>query len=187
MKKTKINLFIGLIILIVLAAFGISSRILAYKKLQREVEQNNIPPVAVTTAQASPATEEILLPGNVEGWHSTDIHARTNGYTIKWLVDIGDHVKAGQLLALIATPEVDQQLNQAQANLQAAEVNMQLAGRTAARFVNLLRTDSVSKQDTDVQASAAKSAQDIALANRFNRDQLRVLVHFEQIRAPFWG
>lgn len=187
MKKVNAKLWIGLLIMIALAAIGISSRILAYIKLKQSVEQSNIPPVAVTTAQTSPATEEIVLPGNVQGWHTTDIYARTNGYTINWLVDIGDHVKAGQLLATIATPELDEQLHQAEANLQAAEVNAQLAGRTAQRFVNLLKTDSVSKQDTDIQVSGAQSTQAVAAANRANRNQFAQLVSFEEVRAPFAG
>lgn len=187
MKKTKLKLLIGLLIMIALAIIGISSRILADKKLQRDVERNNIPTVAITAASQAPATEDLMLPGDVQGWHSTTIYARTNGYTINWLVDIGAHVQAGQLLATIATPEIDEQLQQTEANLKTAEINYRLARRTAERWENLIKTDSVSKQETDVQVTASKAAAAVVIATRANRDRLRQLASFERVTAPFTG
>ena len=101
-----------------------------------------------------------MLPANVQAFKDAPIYARTNGYLKKWYVDIGGHVKAGQLLAEIDTPEVDQQLRQARADVGTAQANLNLSKITAERFTGLLKTDSVSKQEADNAAGdyAAKQA-----------------------------
>ena len=93
------------------------------------------------------------MPGNTQAFNDTPIYARTNGYLKRWYVDIGAHVKQGQLLAEIETPEMDQQLDQARADLKNAQANEQLAQITASRWQNLLKTNSVSKQETDQAVS----------------------------------
>src|SRR5579859_2182231 len=147
--------------LVVFALFiGILPRIKAKAALKSETEQSAAPTVKLTTPQRGTPATEVVLPGNIEAFTDSPIYARTSGYLKKWYVDIGAHVKAGQLLAEIETPEVDQQLLQSRADLNTAEANQQLAQTTAARFTDLLKTDSVSKQETDnaVSDAVAKNA-----------------------------
>ncbi len=108
-----------------------------------------IPSVSVVHPQATAPPQEVVLPANVQAYIDSPIYARTNGYLQRWYVDIGAHVKSGQLLAEIDTPEVNQQLRQARADLATAEANVHLAQITAERYTDLLKTDSVSKQDAD--------------------------------------
>lgn len=162
-------------------------RVNAYFTLRDTTEQLAIPTVATITVSKSPAHEKIILPGTVRAWHESTIYARTNGYIKKWWVDIGYPVKAGQLLAEIASPEVDAQLKQTEANIKTAEANYQIAQITAKRWLHLLKTDSVSKQETDEKVSAAKAAHATLMATRANRDRLRDLVSFERVIAPFNG
>src|SRR6202034_1815157 len=147
---------------------------------------------AVTTvATIQPATQsqlgELILPGNVQANYEAPIYARTSGYLKRWLVDIGTPVKAGQLLAEIESPEVDQQLRQAQADLATAEANQKIADLTAERWRNLRATDSVSKQEADEKISLAASGDAQMQAARANVQRLRELSGFEKIIAPFDG
>ncbi len=187
MKRLKRGLLLILIILAGLAVLGISNRIIAYRKLKQTTHNDNISTVSVIKANPGPATEEVVLPGDVQAWHSSTIFARTNGYTINWLVDIGAHVYKDQLLATISTPEVDAQLRQTEANLKTAEANNKIAQITAQRWRNLLKTASVSLQDTEEKISAAEATQTIVNSTRANRDQLRELVSYERVIAPFTG
>ena len=117
----------------------------------------------------------------------TPIYSRTNGYLKNWYFDIGAHVRKGQLMAQIETPEVDQQLQVAQADLKSAQANLDLANTTSARYQNLLKTNSVSKQETDVamsDAAAKKAAVDASMANVRRLEQLQ---SFEKVYAPFDG
>ena len=118
------------------------------------------PTVTMVHPQTEAPAEEVVLPGNIQAFIDAPIYARTNGYLKKWYFDIGAHVKQGQLLAEIESPEVDQQLQQAREDLATAQANLNLAQITANRYVNLFKTDSVAKQDVDnaVQDAAAKSA-----------------------------
>lgn len=176
-----------LLCLLILAILGIGVRILHNKKLRDATEQQAVLNVATIKAAQSPAKVEIILPGNIQAWHETTIFARTNGYVIKWIVDIGAHVKTGDLLALIATPELNEQLRQANADLKTAEANYHLAHTTAVRWRTLLKTDSVSKQETDEKISAEKAYAAIVVSTRANRDRLQALVGFERVIAPFDG
>ncbi len=115
------------------------------------------------------------------------IYARTNGYLRKWYVDIGAHVKAGQLLAEIETPEVDQQLRQARADLATAEANVHLAEITAERYAGLLKTDSVSKQDADNAESDFAAKKATVQSSEANVKRLEDLQSFEKVYAPFAG
>jgi RND family efflux transporter MFP subunit len=117
----------------------------------------------------------------------TPIYSRTNGYLKSWYFDIGAHVRKGQLMADIETPEVDQQLQVAQADLKSAQANLDLANTTSTRYQNLLKTNSVSKQETDVamsDAAAKKAAVDASMANVRRLEQLQ---SFEKVYAPFDG
>lgn len=155
--------------------------------LRHKTNERAIPIVDFIKVSCGPAQEEIILPGNVRAWHEAPIYARTNGYIKNWYVDIGDHVNQGDLLAEIETPELDQQLHQAEANLQVVVANYDLAQVTALRWIGLLKTDSVSKQETDEKVDAEKALKASVVAARANRDRLTELVHFEQVVAPFSG
>jgi multidrug efflux pump subunit AcrA (membrane-fusion protein) len=125
---------------------GIHSRLEAKARLRQVAISSAIPFVNVVNPKGGAQAEEIELPGNTQAFTDTPIYARTNGYVRNWYVDIGARVKQGQLLAVIETPELDQQLRQAKADLKSAEANLQIADITATRWQNLLKTDSVSHQ-----------------------------------------
>ena len=144
------SLFVGLaiaaLLLGVVIYLGIHERAMAASNLGTVTERAAIATVSVVEPKSGAGLEEIVLPGTTQAFIDTPIFARTNGYLKKWYFDIGAHVEQGRLLAVIETPELDQQLNQAQANLKTARANEKLAEITATRWQNLLKTDSVSKQ-----------------------------------------
>jgi RND family efflux transporter MFP subunit len=185
--QTYYYLKILVCILVIVILIGILFRVIANIHLWRNTEKNSVLKVAVFSAQADPGTEEIVLPGNVLAWHESTIYARTNGYVKKWDVDIGAHVKAGDLLAEIESPEIDAQLRRADADLITAEAQNHLAQTTAVRWQALLKTDSVSKQETDEKVDAAAANSALVNAARANRDHLRELVSFEKVLAPYDG
>ena len=172
---------------VALVVSGILPRIQARNALAVETKEMAIPTVTVVHPKPSAPSKEIVLPANVQAYIDSPIYARTNGYLKKWYADIGARVTAGQLLAEIETPEVDQQLRQARADLGTAEANLSLAKITADRYVGLLKTDSVSKQDTD-NAQANFAAQKATVqAMEANVKRLEQLQSFEKIYAPFTG
>lgn len=177
---------VGLILLLIVV-FGIASRYAARHTLEKETAVASIPSVNVIYPAPSTLSSEIALPGNTQAYTDTPIFSRTSGYLKSWYFDIGTRVRKGQLMAVIETPELDQQLQVAQANLKSAQANLDLADVTSARYQNLLKTDSVSKQETDVamsDASAKRAAVDAALANVRRLEQLQ---SFEKVYAPFDG
>ena len=180
---------VGIIAAVVVAAlvWGILPRLEATAALKKETQALNIPTVSVIKPKAGDPNSELVLPGNMQAFVDTPIYARTNGYLKRWTVDIGAHVKAGQLLAEIDTPEVDDQLHQARADLNTAQANFRLAEKTAARWQALLKTDSVSQQEADQtqgDMEAKKAALDSA---RYNVARLEKLQSFKQIYAPYDG
>ena len=144
------SLFVGLGVVAVLLGVviysGIHQRAMATTNLGVVTERAAITTVDVVEPKSGAALQEIVLPGTTQAFIDTPIFARTSGYLKQWYFDIGAHVEQGQLLAVIETPELDQQLGQAQANLKTAQANEKLAEITATRWQNLLKTDSVSKQ-----------------------------------------
>jgi RND family efflux transporter MFP subunit len=144
-------------------------------------------PVSVVHAQRSDAHQSVTFPGNVQAFVETSIYARTAGYLKQWYVDIGGRVDAGQLLALIDTPEVDQQLRQAEAAKAQAQANLELAKTTADRWQSLLQSNSVSQQEVDQNASAYKARQADFEAAAANMDRLKYLQSFQRVTAPFSG
>jgi RND family efflux transporter MFP subunit len=185
----------GLFIVLLLAALvgayviytGLTSRARANSSLERATLANSVPTVATIRPKLTGGAEEIELPGNMQAFVDTPIWARAGGYLKQWYADIGAHVKRGQLLAEIEAPEVDQQLQQARAQLSTGEANLKLAQVTAQRYNNLFTTDSVAKQDVDnaVQAAAARAA-DVTSAQA-NVSRLEQLVAYEKVYAPFDG
>jgi RND family efflux transporter MFP subunit len=167
--------------------FGILPRVTARTTLRKENAQMALPTVAVIHPARTAQAEEVVLPANVQAFISAPIYARTNGYLKKWYADIGAHVKQGQLLAEIETPEVDQQLQQARADLNTAEANLQLAEITANRYQDLLKSNSVSQQETDNATGSLAANKATVQANQANVSRLQQLQSFEKIYAPFSG
>src|ERR1700733_5697243 len=166
---------------------GILPRIHARADLDKETAEMAIPTVSVVQPKRGQPAQEVVLPANVQAYIDAPIYARTNGYLKHWYVDIGAHVKAGQLLADIETPEVDQQLRQSRADLATAQANLNLSKITATRYADLLKTDSVSKQDADNAEGDYEAKQATVQSAQANVKRLEELQAFEKIYAPFEG
>src|SRR5207253_1776022 len=186
-RKTWVVLTIALIVVATLMVSGIWSRVKARNTLNQETARAALPSVSVVSPKQTAPAEEIILPGNVEPYISSPIYSRTNGYLKKWYVDIGARVKQGQLLAVIDTPEVDQQLQQSLSNLNTAKANLALAQITRNRYQGLLRSNAVSQQDVDNAVGTYNANEAIVQANQANVKQLETLQSFEKIYAPFDG
>ena len=145
------------------------------------------PAVSVVSPKQTAPAQEIILPGNVQPFTTSPIYARTNGYLKKWYFDIGAHVKQGQLLAVIETPEVDQQLEQSLSNLNTAKANLALAETTKNRYQGLVKDNAVSQQDVDNAVGTYNANRATVDANQANVKQLQALQSFEKIYAPFDG
>ena len=182
----RVALFVGIAAVIVIVWTGVSGHFAA-AKLKDVTEQEAVINVATTKPTAQPGLGDLVLPGNVQANYEAPIYARTSGYLKRWLVDIGTKVKAGQLLGEIESPEVDQQLRQAEADLATAEANQKIADLTAKRWTDLRESDSVSKQEADEKIASAASGDAQMQAARANVQRLRELSGFEKVVAPFDG
>jgi RND family efflux transporter MFP subunit len=180
-------LWIAVAVALILAVWGILTRLSARNALQKQAAQAAIPTVVTTRPTRGPASDRLVLPGNVQAFFEAPIYARTNGYLKTWHTDIGAHVSKGELLAEIDTPELDQQLRQGQADLATAQANYLLARTTNERWQGLLATESVSQQDADQRAgdAAAKAATQQSAAANVAR--LQELESFKRVVAPFDG
>src|SRR5579859_5437050 len=187
MKNTRMILLCGAAIAAGTASFGIWSRHSADAAVARVTEDAALPVVAAVVAQPGPAEEEVILPGTVQAAIDTPIYARTSGYIKRWYTDIGAHVKAGDLLAEIDTPELNQQLRQARADLQTAEANNRVAQATAKRVRALLPTQSVSAEQDDQASNDASAKAALVASNEANVKRLEELVAFERVVAPYDG
>ena len=178
-----------LIILVLLIAGGLSlvRRLTERRALAKETETLAVPTVSVVKPGIEPASDELVLPAQLQPYVESAIYARTNGYLLRWTRDIGSHVSKGELLAEIDTPEVDQELSQAKAARQQIEAQLQLAKSTAERWINLRKTDSVSQQEADQQVSAYTQAQANLAAANANVRRLEQLESFKHVYAPFSG
>ena len=176
-----------LIIAIIVATWGIFSRISARAALKAEAEAAAVPVVAVSLPRHSDAANELVLPGDLQAYSDAPIYARTSGYLKRWYADIGKHVKAGQLLAEIETPEVDAQYRQAQADLATATANNRLSQTTAARFRELRKTGLVAQQDADNAEGDAEAKKAQVDSAQQNLERLQQLESFNHILAPFDG
>jgi RND family efflux transporter MFP subunit len=166
---------------------GIRSRTEAEKRLAQNVRSGLIPLVTVIHPKGSTVAQEIELPGNTQAFTEAPIYARTSGYLKQWYLDIGARVKQGQLLAEIETPELDQQLQQAASELKTAQANLQLAQITATRWLFLLKTNVISKQETDQAVSDLNAKRATADSAEANVRRLQQLQEFEHVYAPFNG
>jgi multidrug efflux system membrane fusion protein len=155
--------------------------------LAKETEAVSIPTVAVVQPQPEPANDELVLPGNLQAFIESPIFARTNGYLLRWYRDMGSKVEKGELLAAIDTPEVDQELSQAKASREQIKAALAMAKISADRWANLRKTDSVSQQEADQQASSYDQAVANLAAADANVHRLEDLESFKSVYAPFSG
>lgn len=178
-------LFVAVAVL--LGIFGILRRVHARDQLQDYTVANAAPPVALATPVFEQSAREIVLPGNMQAFTQAPIYARTTGYVKAWYHDIGAHVQKGELLATIETPELDQQLDQAKADLATAQSNAALAKVTADRYQGLIGQNAVSQQDTDNAVSQLQARNTEVASALANVHRLEQLQSFERIEAPFDG
>ena len=186
-RGLRIAALAGVAIAVLVVGGGIASRAANSKRLSQWTAANAQPVVTVTQPQPANGSAVLALPGRLEAYSRAPIYARVPGYLKSWQVDIGASVQAGQLLAEIEAPDLDQQLSQALADLLTARANAALAGTTAKRWQDLVKSDAVSLQDVDMKNGdlAAKTA--IVKATKANVDRLEVMEGFKRITAPFDG
>lgn len=178
---------IGIVFLIGAIVYGMLARMAAEQRLEQVTKASAIPTVSVIHPAITGVSAEIALPGNTQAFIETPIYARTSGYLKQWFVDIGQRVTKGELMATIETPELDEQLQVSQANLKSAQADLALANTTSDRYQNLLKSDSVSKQETDVAVSGAAARRAAVEAAEANVRRLQQLQSFEKVYAPFGG
>jgi RND family efflux transporter MFP subunit len=186
----RLALLLGLVVAVAFGLFiysGIHSRVQADSNLQHETELAAIEDVIVVYPKAAAPIDEVVLPGATQPYVDSPIYARTNGYLVKWFYDIGAKVKQGDLLAIIDTPELDQQLEQARADLETAKSNLALSKTTAERWQGLVKTRSVSQQSTDQAVDNLSATQASVDSYAANVRRLEALVSFEKVYAPFDG
>ena len=181
----------GLAVLLVVAGAvvyrGITTRARAAADVKADTRDLAVPAVSLAQPKRGAPQEEIVLPGNIQAFIDAPIYARTSGYLKRWYVDIGGRIKDGQLLAEIDTPELDQQLQQARADMATAKANYDLAQTTAARYEFLLKSDSVAKQDVDNAVGNAHAKKAMVDSAADNVKRLEQLQSFEKVYAPFDG
>ncbi len=175
------------IIAVAIVVLGITSRKIADAKLQEWTEIQAVPVVAVALPDARGKTATVSLPGRLEAYTQAQIYARVTGYVKDWKADIGTPVKAGQLLAEIDAPDLDQQIMQAEANLASAKANSVLSDMTLTRGQSLIKSLAISQQDLDQRAADASNKQGLVRAAQANLDRLRVLEQYKRLTAPFDG
>ena len=167
--------------------WGILAREEAERKLASTAKEAAIPTVNVVHPSVARLSPELSLPGSTQAYVETPIYSRTDGYLKSWYFDIGARVKAGQLMAVIETPELDEQLQVAQAQLKSSQANLALAKITSVRYQNLLKSNSVSKQETDQAVSDAAAKEAAVEASAASVRRLLQLQSFERVYAPFDG
>jgi RND family efflux transporter MFP subunit len=175
------------VVFAVLGIYSFTQKKASHQVLAQQTVRMAVPYVAVVHATLINGESELVLPGNIQSYVESPIYARTNGYLKKWYKDIGSHVAKGDLLAEIDTPEIDAQLSQARADLATAQANLQLAGITAQRYQDLLKSDAVSKQDVDNYNGDYAAKQAMLQSAAANVKRLEDLESFKRVYAPFSG
>jgi RND family efflux transporter MFP subunit len=186
-RKIRRYSLLLLLVAVILGAWGEISRVMARNALGKETERDAIPTVNTISANKTELGETLILPGTVQAFVEAPIYARTSGYLKAWYTDIGTQVKKGQVLAEVESPEIDQQLTQAQAELETAKANASLSSSTNKRWQGLLETQSVSKQDADEKAGDAAAKKALVDSAAANVGRLRDLESFKRVAAPFDG
>ncbi len=172
---------------VALVGSGIYSRIHAEQQLTTVATSAAVPTVNIITPKAGANHDTLTLPANLQALNNAPIYARTSGYVRQWLVNIGDTVHQGQVLAVLDAPEVEQQLAAAQADLQTARANQQLANTTAQRWSQMLSKDAVSQQETDEKRGELAARTAVTAAAQANVRRLQATIGFTRLRAPFDG
>jgi RND family efflux transporter MFP subunit len=185
--KVVIGLVVLMIAAIVVAGLGKLARMHAVTLLTQRTNQDAPPTVTVAPAKPGAPADEFVLPGNATAYTDSPIYARTDGYLLHWYFDIGAHVKKGDLLAIIDTPELDKQVAQAEADLATAETNAGNAKVQAERYTGLVKSDAVSQIDTDTFNTQAAATASTVKSAQANLQRLRELQSFEKVYAPFDG
>ena len=175
------------LIFAVLGVYSVLQRRTEHRVLAQQTERMTVPFVAVIHATPINGSSEMVLPGTLKAYVESPIYARTNGYLKKWYKDIGSQVKSGEILAEIDTPEVDQQLEQARADLSTARANVTLSGITATRYQDLLKTESVSHQDADNASGDLAAKRAMVQSAEANVKRLEDMESFKRVYAPFSG
>jgi RND family efflux transporter MFP subunit len=188
-RRYRVILFslIGLAVALGIALSGIFTRQQHEAALTRLTRSEAKPTVAIVTPQHSVIGQELVLPGNIDAWYQAPIYARVPGYLKMWYKDYGAHVKAGDVLAEIDTPDLDQQLEQAKADVGVEQAKYQLAKVTAERWQNLLKSNSVSVQETDVKLGEAAATKAALVAAQARVARLEAMESFKKLVAPFNG
>jgi len=186
-SRGKMLVAVALVVLLIAGAITFLNRRSEANALVKETEAVAVPNVAVIQAQSESGNDELVLPGNLQAYIESPIFARTNGYLLRWYKDIGSQVQKGELLAAIDTPEVDQELSQARASREQIKAALALAKISADRWANLRKTDSVSQQEADQQASGYQQALANLAAADANVRRLEELESFKNVYAPFSG
>jgi RND family efflux transporter MFP subunit len=186
-SRAKLLVGAALLVLITAGAVTFLNRKSEADALAKETEAVAVPTVAVIQPKSEPGTDELVLPGNLQAFIESPIFARTNGYLLRWYKDIGSKVQKGELLAAIDTPEVDQELSQARAGREQVKSALELAKISADRWANLRKSDSVSQQEADQQASGYQQALANLAAADANVRRLEQLESFKNVYAPFSG
>lgn len=186
-RMIRILMIVFVFAAIVIVATGVVTRRVADASLSTWTQEQAVPAVAVAYPSTQPPKATLELPGRLEAYSQAQIYARVSGYLKEWTADIGTSVKAGQLLAVIDAPDLDQQIMQAQATLASAQANLKLSQATLARGKSLMQTGSVSKQDLDQRAADAANKEGLVNAAQAELDRLRVLEKYKRITAPFDG
>jgi RND family efflux transporter MFP subunit len=185
--KRWLSWVIALAIIAVLLVSGIWSRVKARTTLKTETDKAALAAVSVVAPKKTAPAQEIILPGNMQPYIASPIFARTNGYLKKWYFDIGAHVKKGQLLAVIETPELDQQVEQSISTLDTARANLALAEITKKRYQGLITSNAVPQQFVDNAVGTYNADNAIVEADQANVRELKALQSFEKVYAPFDG
>jgi len=178
---------IALVVIVVVVILGLATRVFEAKHLKTWTDEQNVPTVNVATPEQKGAGTPLQLPGRIEAYTQAPMYARVSGYLKSWKVDIGGKVKAGQLLAEIETPDLDQQLLQAKADLASAQANESLAATTAKRWQAMLASDSVAKQEVDEKTGDYTAKRALANAAKANVDRIEATKSYARIVAPFDG
>ncbi len=187
--ESRGKILVGAVLLVLITAGVVTflNRKSETDALAKETDAIAVPTVAVVQPQAEPGNDELVLPGNLQAFIESPIFARTNGYLLRWYKDMGSKVEKGELLAAIDTPEVDQELSQARATREQIKAALGMAKISADRWANLRKTDSVSQQEADQQASSYEQALANLAAADANVRRLEELESFKKVYAPFSG
>jgi len=186
-KSVATVAIVAAVFFVVVLAFGLAHQRGVREELAVDARDHVRMPVSVTRPQSGASQLSVRFPANIQAYTETPVYARTNGYIKRWLVDIGTRVERGQLLAEIETPELDRQLQQAEAAEAQAKANLGLARTTAERYQELLKQDGVSKQETDQAVTTLNADEANLKAATANVNQLKELQAFERVTAPFAG